>query len=246
MIEVVQLYKAFQENEVLKGISLRIKEGSTVAIIGPSGSGKSTFLRCLNLLEHPDRGTLRLGEYTYTAPDIKKETIRNIRKQSAMVFQNYNLFYNKTVLENITLALKVVKKWDRQAAEEKAEELLAKVGLLEKRKAYPVQLSGGQKQRVAIARALALNPRIMLYDEPTSSLDPELVAEVLQVMKEVAKERVTSLIVTHEMQFARDVADWVVFMDAGEIVEQGKPEIIFQQPKETRTKQFLKKYMALD
>lgn len=246
MIKVENLRKSFNDNNVLNGLSIEIKEGTTIAIIGPSGSGKSTFLRCLNLLEKPNSGVLEIDDTSYDLALLDKSKIAEVRKKSAMVFQNYNLFSNKTVLENITLALKVVKKIDKHEANQTAVKLLEKVGLLEKKDAYPATLSGGQKQRVAIARALALKPEILLYDEPTSSLDPELVGEVLNVIKEVANEHVTSLIVTHEMQFARDVADHVVFIEGGEIVEQGSPDVLFQNPKKERTKQFLKKFISMN
>ncbi|MDQ0361784.1 amino acid ABC transporter ATP-binding protein [Breznakia pachnodae] len=246
MIKVENLHKSFNENNVLNGLSMQIKEGTTIAIIGPSGSGKSTFLRCLNLLEKPNSGVLEIDDTSYDLALLDKAKIAEVRKKSAMVFQNYNLFSNKTVLENITLALKVVKKIDKHEANQTAVKLLEKVGLLEKKDAYPATLSGGQKQRVAIARALALKPEILLYDEPTSSLDPELVGEVLNVIKEVANEHVTSLIVTHEMQFARDVADHVVFIEDGEIVEQGSPDVLFQNPEKERTKQFLKKFISMN
>lgn len=246
MIKVENLRKSFNDNNVLNGLSIEIKEGTTIAIIGPSGSGKSTFLRCLNLLEKPNSGVLEIDNTSYDLALLDKAKIAEVRKKSAMVFQNYNLFSNKTVLENITLALKVVKKIDKHEANQAAVKLLEKVGLLEKKDAYPATLSGGQKQRVAIARALALKPEILLYDEPTSSLDPELVGEVLNVIKEVANEHVTSLIVTHEMQFARDVADHVVFIEGGEIVEQGSPDVLFQNPEKERTKQFLKKFISMN
>ena len=243
MIKVENLYKSFDENKVLNGISIEIEEGMTIAIIGPSGSGKSTFLRCLNLLEKPDSGVLKIEDTAYDLTTLTKSEVAEVRKKSAMVFQNYNLFYNKSVLENITLALKIVKKINKQEANQIAIKLLEKVGLLEKKDTYPSTLSGGQKQRVAIARALALKPTILLYDEPTSSLDPELVEEVLNVIKEVANECVTSLIVTHEMQFAKDVADYIIFIEDGEIVEQGTPDNLFYHPKKERTKQFLKKFI---
>lgn len=246
MIKVENLRKSFNDNNVLNGLSIEIKEGTTIAIIGPSGSGKSTFLRCLNLLEKPNSGVLEIDDTSYDLAQLDKAKIAEVRKKSAMVFQNYNLFSNKTVLENITLALKVVKKIDKHEANQTAVKLLEKVGLLEKKDAYPATLSGGQKQRVAIARALALKPEILLYDEPTSSLDPELIGEVLNVIKEVANEHVTSLIVTHEMQFARDVADHVVFIEDGEIVEQESPDVLFQNPKKERTKQFLKKFISMN
>ncbi len=244
MIKVENVRKSFGDNHVLNNISMHIKEGSTIAIIGPSGSGKSTFLRCLNRLEKPDSGTLFIDDEVFDLATLSKAKISDVRKKSAMVFQHYNLFANKTVIENITLALKIVKKMNKASANEIALELLDKVGLLDKKDAYPSTLSGGQKQRVAIARALALRPKLMLYDEPTSSLDPELVNEVLSLIKTIASENITSLIVTHEIQFARDVADHVVFIDGGEIIEEGSPSILFSQPKKERTKQFLNKYIT--
>lgn len=244
MIKIEKLSKSFKENKVLSNISMQMKEGSTIAIIGPSGSGKSTLLRCLNRLETPESGSLSIDGETFSLTTLDKTKIAEIRKKSAMVFQHYNLFANKSVLDNITLALKVVKKANKAEANQMALELLDKVGLSDKKDAYPATLSGGQQQRVAIARALALRPKLMLYDEPTSSLDPELVNEVLSLIKSIANEDITSIIVTHEIQFAKDVADYVIFIEDGEIVEEGTPNILFSQPKKDRTKQFLNKFIS--
>ena len=244
MIKVKNLYKSFGDNHVLNGISLTVEKGKTIAIIGPSGSGKSTLLRCLNILEKADSGSLQINDTVYDLASLTKNEVLEIRKTSAMVFQNFYLFDNKNVLENITMALRVVKKINKQEANKTALKLLKKVGLLEKQKALPSTLSGGQKQRVAIARALALKPEVLLYDEPTSSLDPELVQDVLSLIKEVALEKVTSIIVTHEIQFAKDVADHIIFMEQGEIVEEGSPEMIFNHPQKERTKQFLNKFIS--
>ena len=236
MIKVDNLSKSFGKHEVLKNISTQIAEGEVVAVIGPSGSGKSTFLRCLNLLETPSGGTIAIKEKEITAAKTNK---LKVRENIGMVFQHFHLFPHKTVLENIIYAPVSVKKESKKAAEEKACALLEKVGLLEKRNDYPNRLSGGQKQRVAIARALAMNPDIMLFDEPTSALDPEMVKEVLEVMKELAQTGMTMVIVTHEMGFAKEVSDRVVFMDKGVIAEEGTPEQIFENPQVDRTKEFL-------
>ncbi len=240
MIRVENLKKSFGNNEVLKDISLTIKPQEVVVVIGPSGSGKSTFLRCLNLLE-----TITDGKIYIEGVDItdKKTDINKIRAEVGMVFQQFNLFPHKTVLENIILAPMKVKKMDRETAVKKARELLRKVGLSEKENCYPDSLSGGQKQRVAIARALAMEPKIMLFDEPTSALDPEMVGEVLEVMKQLAKEGMTMVVVTHEMGFAREVGDRVIFMDGGYIVEENTPEELFNNPQHERTKLFLSKVL---
>ncbi|KYD02213.1 arginine ABC transporter ATP-binding protein ArtR [Bacillus atrophaeus] len=240
MIKVEKLSKSFGKNEVLKNISTTIGEGEVVAVIGPSGSGKSTFLRCLNLLEKPNGGTIMIKDNEITKP--KTNTLK-VRENIGMVFQHFHLFPHKTVLENIMYAPVNVKKESRQAAQEKAEELLRKVGLFDKRNDYPNRLSGGQKQRVAIARALAMNPDIMLFDEPTSALDPEMVKEVLQVMKELVETGMTMVIVTHEMGFAKEVADRVLFMDEGMIVEDGNPKEFFLSPKSRRAQDFLEKIL---
>ena len=240
MIHVKDLHKYFGENEVLKGVNDHIKKGEVVVVIGPSGSGKSTFLRCLNLLEEPTKGEIIFEDQNITDNNID---INKIREKMGMVFQQFNLFPHKTVLENITIAPINVKNKSKTEAEEKAKELLKRVGLLDKASAYPASLSGGQKQRIAIARALAMEPDVMLFDEPTSALDPEMVGEVLGVMKDLAKEGMTMVVVTHEMGFAREVGDRIIFMDGGNIVEQGTPEEIFDKPKNPRTKDFLSKVL---
>jgi arginine/lysine/histidine transport system ATP-binding protein len=240
VIHVKNLHKYFGENEVLKGVNDQIKKGEVVVVIGPSGSGKSTFLRCLNLLEEPTKGEIIFEGENITDKNIN---INKIREKMGMVFQQFNLFPHKTVLENITIAPINVKNKSKSEAEEKAKELLKRVGLLDKAGAYPASLSGGQKQRIAIARALAMEPDVMLFDEPTSALDPEMVGEVLSVMKDLAKEGMTMIVVTHEMGFAREVGDRIIFMDGGNIVEQGTPEEIFDSPKNSRTKDFLSKVL---
>jgi glutamine transport system ATP-binding protein len=240
MIAVQNLKKKFGTNEVLKDISTTIQEKEVVCVIGPSGSGKSTFLRCLNLLEDVTSGKVVIGDVEVTSPNTN---IDQLRQNVGMVFQLFNLFPHLTVLENIMLAPKHIKKIDKQQNEQKSMELLNKVGLAGKRDAYPDQLSGGQQQRVAIARALAMNPRVMLFDEPTSALDPEMVGEVLQVMKDLAHEGITMIVVTHEMGFAREVADRVIFMDGGYIVEEGTPSELFDSPKHERTQAFLSKIL---
>ncbi|CZQ89318.1 amino acid ABC transporter ATP-binding protein [Trichococcus collinsii] len=240
MIEVKGLKKKFNELTVLNGIDIVVERGQVLAIIGPSGSGKSTFLRCLNFLEQPDAGLIEIGEATLNVENYTTKEVQQLRQQTAMVFQNYNLFRNKTVLQNVTEALIVAKKIPKAEAEATGLELLTKVGLKEKAGNYPATLSGGQQQRVSIARALAVNPHAILFDEPTSSLDPELVAEVLQVIKSIADQQTTMIIITHEMDFAREVADHVIFMADGNIVEQGPPESLFGNPQQARTKQFLK------
>ena len=236
MIEVKNLEKSFGKNHVLRGINETINEGEVVCIIGPSGSGKSTFLRCLNLLEQPTSGEVILDGEKINAPD---RDIDKIREKLGMVFQNFNLFPHMSVLDNITMAPIKVKGQARGEAEAEARRLLNVVGLLDKAEAYPSSLSGGQKQRVAIARALAMKPEIMLFDEPTSALDPEMVGEVLAVMKQLAEDGMTMVIVTHEMGFAREVADRVLFIDGGVILEQGTPEEIFGNPQNERTQTFL-------
>lgn len=241
MIHVNNLYKSFEKNNVLKGIDEHIKKGEVVVVIGPSGSGKSTFLRCLNLLEEPTSGNVIFEDNDIT--DKKKVDINKIREKMGMVFQQFNLFPHKTVLENLTIAPLKVKKVSKEQAEKKALELLERVGLTNKAKAYPSSLSGGQKQRIAIARALAMEPDVMLFDEPTSALDPEMVGEVLSVMKDLAKEGMTMVVVTHEMGFAREVGDRILFMDEGNIVEQGTPEQIFSNPQNPRTIDFLSKVL---
>ncbi|MDP5272970.1 amino acid ABC transporter ATP-binding protein [Chengkuizengella axinellae] len=240
MITVNNLKKSFGDNEVLKDINLQVNPQEVVVIIGPSGSGKSTCLRCMNLLESVTEGEILIEGVNITD---KNANINEIRTEVGMVFQQFNLFPHKSVLENITLAPIKVRKWSRQQAEEKALDLLEKVNLLEKANEYPNSLSGGQKQRVAIARALAMEPKIMLFDEPTSALDPEMVGEVLDVMKQLAKEGMTMVVVTHEMGFAREVGDRVIFMDEGYIVEENVPEKLFDFPSHERTKSFLSKIL---
>lgn len=239
-IVVRNLKKNFGRLEVLKDINLEIGEGEVVCLIGPSGSGKSTFLRCLNRLEDITGGLVMVDGH---AMSDKKINLNKVRENIGMVFQHFNLFPHLTVMENITIAPVELKKMTKAEAREKAMELLDKVGLADKADAYPAQLSGGQKQRVAIARALAMNPDIMLFDEPTSALDPEMVGEVLEVMKQLAADGMTMVVVTHEMGFAREVADRVIFMDGGYIVEEGTPEEVFGHPKEERTISFLNKVL---
>lgn len=240
MIKISGLKKTFDGLEVLKGVDLEIKRGEVVAIIGPSGTGKSTLLRCLNYLEIPDEGTISIGGVTVDAKKHHKKDVYALRKQSAMIFQNFNLFNNKNILENITLAPEVVQKRSKKEMHDEAMEILRKVGLEDKADAYPSTLSGGQQQRVAIGRAMALKPQVMLFDEPTSALDPYLVGEVLNVIKGIVKEHdTTMLIVTHEMGFAKEVADKIVYMDGGVVVEAGSPKEIFENPKMEKTRQFL-------
>ena len=240
MIEIKGLYKNFGELEVLKDISKTIKSGEVVAIIGPSGSGKSTFLRCINLLEIPTKGEVLIdGENIVAA----KTNVNKIRQKVGMVFQHFNLFPHKTVLQNLTLSPIKLRKISKSQAEEEAISLLKKVGLEDKKDVYPNTLSGGQKQRVAIARALAMNPEVILFDEPTSALDPEMIGEVLDVIKKLANEGMTMLLVTHEMGFARNVAKRVMFMDEGRVLEHGEPEKIFSFPEHSRTKEFLNKVL---
>lgn len=240
MIKIEDLHKQFGDLEVLKGIDEHIKKGEVVVVIGPSGSGKSTFLRCINLMEEPTKGKIFVEDIDVT--DAKTD-INDIRQRVGMVFQHFNLFPNMTVLQNITLAPLKVKKLEPKEAEKIAYDLLDKVGLREKANEYPNKLSGGQKQRIAIARALAMNPEVMLFDEPTSALDPEMVKEVLEVIKALAHEGMTLMVVTHEMGFAREVGTRLLFMDEGKIVEQGNPKDLFDNPKEERTKAFLGKVL---
>ena len=240
MIDVKNLTKSFGDLQVLKGVSEHINKGERVVLIGPSGSGKSTFLRCLNLLETPTSGEIIFEGQSIT--DDKCD-INKIRQKMGMVFQHFNLFPNMTILRNITLAPVRTGLMNREEAEKRARELLKRVGLEDKADSYPAQLSGGQKQRIAIVRALCMQPEVMLFDEPTSALDPEMVGEVLDVMKELAKSGMTMVCVTHEMGFAREVADRVLFMDEGNIVEEGTPEEIFGNPKEKRTQDFLNKVL---
>ena len=240
MIDVKNLHKYFGSLEVLKGIDCHIDKGECVCVIGPSGSGKSTFLRCLNLLETPTKGDIVIDDMHLTEKDFDVDAMR---KRVGMVFQHFNLFPHLTILENVTLAPIRHKMMTEEQAKEKAMDLLNRVGVGDKADNYPAQLSGGQKQRVAIARSLALSPEVMLFDEPTSALDPEMVGEVLEVMKQLAQEGMTMVVVTHEMGFAREVANRVFFMDGGGILEEGTPEQIFDHPQEERTKAFLSKVL---
>ncbi|KXT77565.1 amino acid ABC transporter ATP-binding protein [Streptococcus sp. DD13] len=239
MLKVDHISKRFGDKEVLKDVSVTVNQGDVVAILGPSGSGKTTFLRCLNHLEAADSGQLTLDGKSYDLSKLHSKEILEIRKKTAFVFQNYNLFVNKTAIENILEGLVIARKVPKAEAVKIAEEALEKVGLLDYRDAYPSQLSGGQQQRIGIARAIAVKPDVILFDEPTSALDPELIGDVLAVMKQLALEGVTMVVVTHEMSFARDVANHVIFMENGYIVEEGHPDVFFTKPKEERTKQFL-------
>jgi L-cystine transport system ATP-binding protein len=241
MLKVQGIHKSFHGNEVLKGIDLEVEAGEVVVILGPSGSGKTTFLRCINFLEKANQGIIQLDDDRVDTQNASKKEILHLRRKLAMVFQQYNLFRNKTALENVMAGPVYVQKVPKNQAEEEAKKYLDLVGLSDKYDAYPSQLSGGQQQRIGIARALALKPDIILFDEPTSALDPELVGEVLSVMRKVAKTGITMIVVTHEMQFAQDIASRVVFMDGGKIVEQGTPNEIFLAAKEERTRQFLKR-----
>ena len=239
LLKIEGLKKSFGKLEVLKGLTTTIKKGEVVVMIGPSGGGKSTFLRCMNLLEQPTEGKIVFNDIDIVSADEK--TKNKVRSEMGMVFQHFNLFPHLSILDNITLAPRLVRGVDRATAEKKAMELLERVGLAEKAKAYPQQLSGGQKQRVAIVRSLAMEPKVMLFDEPTSALDPEMVGEVLDVMKDLAKNGMTMVVVTHEMRFARDVASRVLFLEGGRIAEEGTPMAIFGVPKGERLKEFLSK-----
>ena len=239
LLKIEGLKKSFGKLEVLKGLTTTIKKGEVVVMIGPSGGGKSTFLRCMNLLEQPTEGKIVFNDIDIVSADEK--TKNKVRSEMGMVFQHFNLFPHLTILDNITLAPRLVRGVDRATAEKKAMDLLERVGLAEKAKAYPQQLSGGQKQRVAIVRSLAMEPKVMLFDEPTSALDPEMVGEVLDVMKDLAKNGMTMVVVTHEMRFARDVASRVLFLEGGRIAEEGTPMAIFGAPKGERLKEFLSK-----
>lgn len=241
MLEVNNIYKAFGKHEILKGVSLSVKRGDVIVILGASGSGKTTLLRCINFLEIADKGDLKLEDKEISLKHAKKKEINFVRKKTSFVFQSYNLFNNKTALQNVTEGLIIGRKIPKKDANEIGIKALEKVGLVDRYNFYPSQLSGGQQQRVGIARAIAGNPDVILFDEPTSALDPELVGEVLSVMKKLAKEGTTMIVVTHEMSFAQSVANKVVFMDAGVIVEEGEPGEIFVRPKEERTKQFLRR-----
>ena len=239
MLEIRNVHKSFDGQEILKGISLDVEKGDVVAILGPSGSGKTTLLRCINFLEKADAGTLVFDGETFDMPTAKKKEIAAVRRKTAFVFQNYNLFQNHTVLDNVTLGLTSGRKMKKEEAEKIAKEALERVGMGDKLDSYPIQLSGGQQQRVAIARGLATSPEIIYFDEPTSALDPELIGEVLSVMRSLAKEGMTMLVVTHEMEFARNVSNKVIFMEGGNIVEQGPSKEFFENPKEERTRAFI-------
>ena len=242
IIRVEDLHKSYGPTQVLKGVSLEIHEGEVLVVIGPSGTGKSTMLRCINLLTRPDKGRIWIGEDEITAPHAN---VNKIRERVGMVFQDFNLFNHLNALNNVTIALTKVKKMPKAAAEELARFELDRVGLSDKADLYPAQLSGGQKQRVAIARALAMEPEVMLFDEPTSALDPELIGEVLEVMKKLAKEGMTMIVVTHEMGFAREVSTRMIFMEGGVIAEQGPTQQIFDNPQHPRTREFLGKISEL-
>lgn len=240
MIDIKNLHKSFGDLQVLNGIDEHVAKSEVVVVIGPSGSGKSTFLRCINLLETPTEGEIYIEGERINAPKVN---VNNVRQKMGMVFQHFNLFPHLTIMENVTLAPVKLKKMSKENAVKKGEELLKRVGLFDKADAYPSQLSGGQQQRVAIARALAMEPDIMLFDEPTSALDPEMVGEVLDVIRDLAKSGMTMVIVTHEMSFAREVGTRVLFMDRGIVIEQGKPDDIFSNPQNERTKSFLSKVL---
>lgn len=244
MLELTNVHKAFGRNEVLKGVNFSVNKGDVIVILGPSGSGKTTLLRCINFLEKADEGSISIGGIDTKLHSASKKEIAQIRKKTAFVFQNYNLFKNKTAIENVMEGLVIARKVPNDKARKIAEEALDKVGLSDRKDYYPIQLSGGQQQRVGIARAIAVNPDVILFDEPTSALDPELIGDVLGVMRRLAKEGTTMIVVTHEMSFAQDVANEIIFMDGGVIVEQGKPEDIFRNPKEERTRQFLKRIIG--
>lgn len=243
MIKIDNVEKSFGKIPVLKDISLEVKKGEVIVILGPSGSGKTTLLRCISFLERANKGKMTFDGQIYDLKKASKKEIHSLRKKMAFVFQNYNLFVNKTVLENVMEGLTAARKIPKNEAEKKALEVLEWVCLSDKRDSYPSELSGGQQQRVGIARAVAFDPEIILFDEPTSALDPELVGEVLDVMKNVAKKGITMMVVTHEMQFAKDIADRVVFMDGGCVLEEGTPNEIFAHPKEVRTKEFLRRIL---
>lgn len=242
MIRVEGLNKSFGALHVLKDVSIQLEEGKVLVLIGPSGTGKSTLLRCINYLEKPDSGRITIDQISVEAKNHKKAEEYELRAKTAMVFQNYSLFKNKTALENIMEPLVSVQKVPKKEAREQAHKILEAIGLTEKENAYPSQLSGGQQQRIGIGRAMAVNPKVMLIDEPTSSLDPELVGEVLNLLYKLAKQRTTMIIATHEMEFARHIADHVIFLDEGEIIEEGEPEEIFTHPKTERMRQFLRKF----
>ncbi len=246
MIEVKNIKKDFGRHQVLKDVSVKVEDGQVVVILGPSGSGKTTLLRCINFLENADSGRLTIGESQVDLKKASKKEILGIRRKTAFVFQNYNLFANKTAIENVMEGLVTARHVPKAEARKRGEEALNWVGLSDRYDYYPCQLSGGQQQRVGIARAFVLNPEVILFDEPTSALDPELVGETLEIIKKVAEKGITMIVVTHEMSFAQDVADKVIFMDGGVVVEEGKPEDIFSNPKEERTRQFLSRIISLE
>ena len=240
MLEIRDIHKSFNDIDVLKGVDLTVDKGDVIAILGPSGSGKTTLLRCITYLEKADSGTMIFDGKTYDLAHTDKKDIASIRMKTGFVFQNYNLFLNKTAIDNVTLGLTVARKMDPKQAREKGMELLERVGMIDRASHYPSEMSGGQQQRVAIARALAANPEVIYFDEPTSALDPELIGEVLAVMKNLAETGMTMVVVTHEMEFARSVSNKVVFMEGGKIVEQGNSKEFFENPKEERTREFLR------
>lgn len=244
LMSIKNVHKRFGNLKVLRGVDMDIEKGDVVVILGPSGSGKTTFLRCLNFLERADEGTMVLDDLSLDLHNASKKDVALVRKKTAFVFQGYNLFANKTVLQNVTLGLTTGRGVKRDEAEKIAMDALQRVGMADRTSYYPSQLSGGQQQRVGIARAIAVNPDVILFDEPTSALDPELVGDVLKVMRNLAKSGTTMIVVTHEMKFARDVATHVIFMDGGKIVEEGTSEDIFEHPKEERTKQFLHRILC--
>ena len=246
MLKITNVHKSFKKNKILKGVDLTVNKGDVVVILGPSGSGKTTLLRTLAFLETADKGELEFDEIKTSLSNAHKKTILDVRKKIGFVYQNYNLFANKTALENVMEGLVIARKVPKEEAKSIAEDALKKVGLLERKDFYPSQLSGGQQQRVGIARAIAYKPDVVLFDEPTSALDPELVGEVLSVIKSLAKEGTTMIVVTHEMSFAEEAATQVVFMDGGVVVEKGTSREIFYSPKEERTKQFLKRVLRTD
>ena len=240
VLEIKDIHKSFGSLNVLNGVNLSVHKGDVIAILGPSGSGKTTLLRCINFLETADQGTMEFDEKEYDLASMHKNDIRDIRKKTGFVFQNYNLFANKTALQNVMLGLTSARKMDKKQAEKIGLEMLRKVGMEDRASHYPSQLSGGQQQRVAIARALATNPEIIYFDEPTSALDPELIGEVLNVMRELANEGMTMIVVTHEMSFAKEVSNHVIFMEGGKIIEQGTSKEFFGNPKQERTREFLR------
>lgn len=240
VLEIKDIHKSFGSLNVLNGVNLSVHKGDVIAILGPSGSGKTTLLRCINFLETADQGTMVFDEKEYDLASMHKNDIRDIRKKTGFVFQNYNLFANKTALQNVMLGLTSARKVDKKQAEKIGLEMLRKVGMEDRASHYPSQLSGGQQQRVAIARALATNPEIIYFDEPTSALDPELIGEVLNVMRELANEGMTMIVVTHEMSFAKEVSNHVIFMEGGKIIEQGISKEFFENPKQERTREFLR------